>query len=371
MTFKQYYTKLKKYKKYKKLDFTPDGREHYVYRVTDYTRDVNQHYYGSHTPPKNKKYDSLIAEFWTYRTSSKKNVLNEDTKENYKVKILKVFDNPADKMIYEAYLHQYFDVKRNNNFWNGSNQTPFGFDTTGKQGPNKNKPMSEISKKRLRISKSKVDQKTGLTGYQITGLNGANTRKKVDPETGLTIDQMNGLKLKKVLNIVNPETGFTPKEMSMKKLAITRKKVDLETGLTLDEKRGINSAKTRKQINSETGLSIDQMNGICMAEKRKKVNPETGLSNFEECGKKLSEKLNSIDPETGIRYADKYGISRRKYYDIYHIEKGLLVSNVVTSDLPFSNKHCSKETCIGRTQQSINAMKKENKKYIGCYVVKK
>jgi hypothetical protein len=150
MTFNQYHTQIKSDERYKKLKFAPDGREHYVYRVTDYTRTENQHYYGSHTPPKNKKYKSLIDEFWTYRTSSNKNVLNENTKDNYKVKILKVFDNPAMKMIYESYLHQYFGVKNNDSFWNGSNQTAYGFDTTGTEGPNKNKPMSLSTREKLR-----------------------------------------------------------------------------------------------------------------------------------------------------------------------------------------------------------------------------
>ncbi len=114
----------------KKLDFNVDGREHYVYRITDYTRTEEEHYYGSHTPEFGKEYNSLEEEFWTYRTSSKRNILNENRKEDYKVKILKVFDNPADKMIYEAYLHQYFDVTNNKHFWNGSNQTPFGWNNT-------------------------------------------------------------------------------------------------------------------------------------------------------------------------------------------------------------------------------------------------
>jgi len=116
----------------KELDFDKDGREHYVYRVTDYTRTDKEHYYGSHTPEFNKKYNTLEEEFWTYRTSSNYNILNEDKKEDYKVKILKVFNNPADKIIYESFLHQYFDAKRHTKFWNESNQTPFGFDTTGK-----------------------------------------------------------------------------------------------------------------------------------------------------------------------------------------------------------------------------------------------
>jgi len=144
------------------LFFEPDGREHYVYRVTDHTRSEKEHYYGSHTPKKGKKYNSLEEEFWTYKTSSKYNVLNENKKEQYKIKILKVFDNPADKMIYEAFLHQYFNVKLSTKFWNESNQTPFGYDTTGVShseetkkkisAGNKNKIVSEET--RLKLSKS-------------------------------------------------------------------------------------------------------------------------------------------------------------------------------------------------------------------------
>ena len=43
-------------KRSKKLDFKPDGREHYVYRITDYTRGEKEHYIGSHTPKKEKVY---------------------------------------------------------------------------------------------------------------------------------------------------------------------------------------------------------------------------------------------------------------------------------------------------------------------------
>ena len=148
MTFKQYKISVLQNPKSEKLDFQSDGREHYVYRITDYTRTEKQHYYGSHTPTKGKKYSSLEEEFWTYKTSSKYNVLNENAKNNYKLKILKVFDNPADKMIYESYLHQYFDVKLHNSFWNEGNQTAFGFDTTGKKVTHSVETIAKIKKMR-------------------------------------------------------------------------------------------------------------------------------------------------------------------------------------------------------------------------------
>lgn len=144
-----------------KLDFKPDGRHHYVYRVTDYIRTEKEHYYGSHTPSKRyynhqRKITSidLIDEFWRYRTSSKFNTLLLENKESYKVKIIKVFDNPADKIIYEAFLHQYFDVKLDDRFWNKSNQTPFGFDTTGKK--NNYIMTTEHKEKLYNIHKGKI-----------------------------------------------------------------------------------------------------------------------------------------------------------------------------------------------------------------------
>ena len=125
--------RLKEEGKSKKLDFTSDNRKHYVYRVTDYTRNIEEHYYGSRSTPKKNPKRDITDDFWSYRTSSKHNTILLENKENYKVKIIKVFNNTADKMIYEAFLHQYFDIKRHNNFWNKSNQTSFGFDTTGEK----------------------------------------------------------------------------------------------------------------------------------------------------------------------------------------------------------------------------------------------
>jgi hypothetical protein len=144
----------------KKLNFNKDGRKHYVYRVTDYSRIKEQHYIGSRTSSK----DNLLEDFWLYRTSSKHNVLNENKKEQYKIKILKVFDNPGDKMVYEAFLHQFYNVKLHKSFWNKSNQTPFGFDTTGEVTVISNGKFKNISKKEY----DKGNYKQTNKGYVVT-----------------------------------------------------------------------------------------------------------------------------------------------------------------------------------------------------------
>ncbi len=51
---------------------------------------------------------------------------------NYRYKVIKIFNNSFDKILYESFLHQYFNVKDNSKFINKSNCKPTGFDTTGK-----------------------------------------------------------------------------------------------------------------------------------------------------------------------------------------------------------------------------------------------
>jgi len=150
MTFQQYKLQILEDPRSNKLNFNIDGREHYVYRVTDYTRTINQHYYGAHTPSKDKKYNNLIEEFWTYKTSSKYNSLNEKTKENYKVKIVMIFNNSADKIIFESYIHHHFNVKNSNYFWNRVNALPWGFDRTGCKNSDEQKLKSSLAQKGIK-----------------------------------------------------------------------------------------------------------------------------------------------------------------------------------------------------------------------------
>ncbi len=124
MSFLKYKKSVVEDPRSEKLDFTPDGRNHYVYRVTK----DREHYYGSRT---DLNEDTIGV---TYFTSSCNKNFAKDFKanpKNYKVKIIKSFNNPGDKILFESYLHQKFDVKNHDNFINRANQTAFGFDTTG------------------------------------------------------------------------------------------------------------------------------------------------------------------------------------------------------------------------------------------------
>ena len=129
---------IKTYKKYlemyvrtkgrdKKLNFNSvDNRLYYVYRVTHIEDTVS--YYGSRIC---KSEVAPITDLRKYCTSSKKKNHILSNKDQYRFKITKVFDNYADMICYESFLHQYFDVKLNSKFFNEANQLTHSFSTAG------------------------------------------------------------------------------------------------------------------------------------------------------------------------------------------------------------------------------------------------
>ena len=115
-------------KRSSKLNFNIDNRFYYVYRITNIK--LNKHYYGSRATTLNPEDDLGIK----YFSSSKDKEFKQDQKDNpqnYKYKVIKTFNNSAESQIFESYLHQYFDVKLHESFYNKANQRPFGYDRTG------------------------------------------------------------------------------------------------------------------------------------------------------------------------------------------------------------------------------------------------
>ncbi len=126
--FKYYKSRMMK-NTIKSLSFS-DERKHIVYRITT---PKGLHYYGSRT-------SNTIDIGIKYFTSSSITEFVKDYKnnpQNYKTKVIKEFDNPWDKILFESFLHEKFNVKNNPKFLNKSNQTPSGFDTTGISSWNK------------------------------------------------------------------------------------------------------------------------------------------------------------------------------------------------------------------------------------------
>lgn len=101
---------------------------HYVYRITN--KILNKHYYGKRSSKKLPKEDLGIF----YFSSCKK--LKNDIKligtENFKFKVIILFNSAKDAINFETLIHKKFDVKNNDNFYNQENQLIDSFDTTGK-----------------------------------------------------------------------------------------------------------------------------------------------------------------------------------------------------------------------------------------------
>ncbi len=131
MSFKKYKEEIMKDPRSSKLDFNIDGRFHYVYRIS-----LKKHYYGSRTDWDN---NTIGGGYFTTSTDKEFVANFRSNPEDYKVKIIRKFDNPGDKILYESYLHQFFDVKLHDSFINRANQTPFGFDRTGRKATEETK----------------------------------------------------------------------------------------------------------------------------------------------------------------------------------------------------------------------------------------
>ena len=97
---------------------------HYVYRITNTIS--NKHYYGKRSCNILPKNDLGVK----YFSSSHDELFIRDQKQNtqnYKYKIIRVFDTSKDALSFEIRLHNKFDVGINENFYNKSKQTSVRF----------------------------------------------------------------------------------------------------------------------------------------------------------------------------------------------------------------------------------------------------
>lgn len=163
-------------------NFDIDNKVHYVYRITNIM--TKKYYYGC------RQCNGLPSEdigikYFSSSSDGDFMVDQKNNPQNYKYKIVKVFNNNGDKLIFESFLHKYFNVRENDKFYNLSNQS-IKFDV--RWDPN-----------RYRIwANTKTDG--GLTNAQIIGLKAAETKKIKDPGTGLSINDLNNLHQKEYWN---------------------------------------------------------------------------------------------------------------------------------------------------------------------------
>lgn len=149
-----------------------------VYRITNIVE--KKHYYG---------YKSSIIHpskligitYFSSLTKEEGDAFRKDQHENpqnYKYKIVYLFNTKEEALNREIRLHKKFNVKNHPNFYNKSNQTSTGFDTTGiKPSDNNRKRSSECHKGVKKSDESNIKRSKSLTGRKLSESHKQNLRK--------------------------------------------------------------------------------------------------------------------------------------------------------------------------------------------------
>ena len=120
---------------------------YYVYRISNLIE--HKHYYGFRSTKFLPKNDLGIR----YFSSSRDKEFIKDQKQNpqnYRYKIVKLFQNYKDALNFEILLHEKFNVSTNESFYNRAKQTATGFSTAGSTISEEHKrKISEAGLKRI------------------------------------------------------------------------------------------------------------------------------------------------------------------------------------------------------------------------------
>lgn len=114
---------------------------HYVYRITNTT--LKKHYYGKRSS-KHSPAQDLGVKYFSSSTDKAFKQDQKDNSQNYRYKVVRVFETAAEAVAFETMLHHKFQVAKNSAFYNRANQTGNGFDTTGQY-----RPLAEATKKKI------------------------------------------------------------------------------------------------------------------------------------------------------------------------------------------------------------------------------
>lgn len=142
-----------------------DMKYHYTYRITNVKEGM--YYYGVHSCDCLPKED-IGVRYWS---TSKRDGFVDHQKQNpeqYKYKVIKIFDTRIEAVEHEIFLHKKFDVKLHTKFYNDANQTSTNFDTTGKGN------YVDENGKTILISREEA---------LLRGLKGESAGRKKSPET--------------------------------------------------------------------------------------------------------------------------------------------------------------------------------------------
>lgn len=155
----------------------------YVYRITN--KELKKHYYGFRQTLLSPNNDLGIKYF---SSSKDKEFINEQkiNKNNFKYKIIKVFDNKEDAINLEIKLHKKFNVAKNDSFYNKSNQTSTGF-MYGRCGKKSSDKVKELARQRMLGDKNPMFNIGNKHPIKIKGGHSEETRRLIS-ETRLSMN---------------------------------------------------------------------------------------------------------------------------------------------------------------------------------------
>lgn len=158
-------------------------KKFYVYRITNIL--MKKYYYGFRQCRILPKDDLGIK----YFSSSKDNdfILDQkNNKNNYKYKIIKIFDNKYDAINLEIKLHRKFNVAKNDLFYNKSNQTSVGF-MYGNLGKKNSDNFKEQARIRMMGDKNPMFNIGDNHPIKLKGGHSDETKRKIS-ETRLSMN---------------------------------------------------------------------------------------------------------------------------------------------------------------------------------------
>lgn len=115
---------------------------HYVYRISN-TKE-NKHYYGTRTSKVHPKED-LGIKYYSSSTNKEFIKSQKENPQNFKYKIVNIFESREKAISLEIKLHHKFDVGINESFYNKAKQNSLIYDVTGTHWK-----LNELQKKKRR-----------------------------------------------------------------------------------------------------------------------------------------------------------------------------------------------------------------------------
>ena len=124
---------------------------HYVYRITNIK--IKKYYYGARSC-QGSPHDDLGIKYFSSSTDKTFIKDQKANQQNYKYKILRIFENRTDAISFEIKLHSKFNVGQNDSFYNKVKQTALKFDTSGiKMGAIRQYVVSEETREKIRAAR--------------------------------------------------------------------------------------------------------------------------------------------------------------------------------------------------------------------------